>query len=66
MRERLKRERQLAGMTQAQLAQVLGISQQTISKHETGKITPAQFTLIRQYENALGVSAKELFPDVFI
>lgn len=66
MRDRLKRERQLAGLTQAQLAIKIGISQQTISKHERGKITPAQFSLIRQYESVLGVSAEDLFPDIFL
>ena len=65
-RERLKRERQLAGLTQAQLACKVGISQQTMSKHEHGKLTPAHFSVIRQYERILGVSAKELFPDVFL
>ena len=66
MRERLKRERQLAGLTQAQLAEMVGISQQTVSKHEKNRITPGHFTIIRQYEKALGVSAKDLFPDIFL
>lgn len=66
MRPRLKRERQLAGLTQAQLAQKVGISQQTVSKHEHGKITPGHFIIIRQYEKVLGVSAIDLFPDVFL
>ena len=66
MRERLKRERQLAGLTQAQLAEMVGISQQTVSKHEKNRITPGHFAVIRQYERALGVSAEELFPDVFL
>lgn len=65
MRARLRRERQLAGMTQAQLAVKVGVSQQTVSKHEKGRITPAHFSLIRQYERALGISAEELFPDIF-
>ena len=66
MRKRLKRERQLAGLTQAQLAEMIGICQQTVSKHEKGKITPGHFTIIRQYEKALGVSAEDLFPDIFL
>lgn len=66
MRKRLKRERQLAGLTQAELAEMVGITQQTVSKHERSKITPGHFTLIRQYEKALGVSAKDLFPDIFL
>lgn len=64
-RERLKRERQLAGLTQYQLARMVGVSQQTVSKHEQGKITPAHFRIIRQYERALGIEAAELFPDIF-
>lgn len=66
MRERLRRERRAAGLTQAQLAARVGICQQTLSKHELGIITPLHFDLIRQYEIELGVSASELFPDVFI
>lgn len=66
MRKRLKRERQLAGLTQAELAEMIGISQQTISKYELGKITPGHFKIIRQYEKALGVSAEDLFPDIFL
>ena len=66
MRERLKQERQLAGLTQSQLAHLIGISQQTLSKHEHGKRTPQHFSLIRQYERVLGVSAEELFPDIFL
>lgn len=66
MRKRLKRERQLAGLTQAQLAEMVGISQQTVSKHERNRITPGHFTIIRQYEKALGVSAEDLFPDIFL
>ena len=65
MRERLRRERRAAGLTQSQLAQLVGISQQTMSKHEHGKLTPGHFHLIRQYERALSVSAEDLFPDVF-
>ena len=65
MRTRLRRERQLAGFTQLQIALKIGISQQTVSKHEHGIITPSEFKLIRQYEQILGVSAEELFPDVF-
>jgi DNA-binding XRE family transcriptional regulator len=66
MRNKLKLERQLAGLTQAQLAKQIGLSQQTISKHESGKTTPGHFVIIRQYEKALGVSAEILFPDIFI
>ena len=65
MRTRLRRERRAAGLTQSQLAQIIGISQQTLSKHEHGKLTPGHFSIIRQYERALSVSAEDLFPDIF-
>ncbi len=65
-RVRLRQERQLAGLSQAQLAHLVGISQQTLSKHEHGKLTPGHFAVIRQYERILGVSAKDLFPDIFL
>lgn len=66
MRERLKRERQLAGLTQTQIAVKIGVSQQTISKYEAEKITPGHFQILRSYEKVLGVQAEYLFPDIFI
>jgi transcriptional regulator with XRE-family HTH domain len=65
MRERLRKERKIAGWTQAELAELIGISQQTLSKHELGRITPAHFDTIRKYEAELGVPAEDLFPDIF-
>jgi transcriptional regulator with XRE-family HTH domain len=65
MRERLRRERQLAGLSQAQLARQIGLSQQTVSKHELGLKAPQHFSVIRQYERILKVSADALFPDIF-
>lgn len=66
MRTRLKRERQLAGLTQQQLAIRIGVSQQTISKYESEIITPGQFKTIRELEKFFSVAAEELFPDVFL
>lgn len=65
MRSRLKEARKSAGYTQQQIAVLLGVSQQTVSKHETAVITPSHFRLIREYERVLGVEAETLFPDVF-
>lgn len=65
MREALRKARCEAGYNQAEMAQKIGICQQTISKHETGVATPAHFKTIRQYERVLGIKAKELFPDIF-
>lgn len=65
MRYRLKQARIKSGYTQKQVAVRLGISQQSVSKYETEKITPLHFKTIRKYEQLLGVQAEELFPDVF-
>ena len=66
MRDTLRQHRVAAGMTQAQLAARLGITQQTLSKHETGIRSPAHFKIIRGYERELGQPARALFPDIFI
>ena len=66
MRSRLKDARVHAGYTQKQLALILGVSQQTVSKYETEAITPSHFRTIREYERVLGVEAEALFPDIFI
>lgn len=56
MRKRagIKELRQYRGMTQEDLAGMIGVSQQTLQKWETGKRTPKKDTLDRIY-NALGV-----------
>ncbi len=66
MRSRLKQLRISAGYTQQQIAVIIGVSQQTISKYESEIITPGQFKTIRAYEKLFGVQAEELFPDVFL
>ena len=48
------------GMTQAQLAQRLNVSDKTISKWETGRGYP-DISLVEQLADALGVSIIELF-----
>ncbi len=65
MRAQLKEARIQAGYTQKQLALVLGVSQQTVSKYETEAITPSHFKIIRDFERVLGVEAEALFPDIF-
>lgn len=56
MRKRagIKELRQYRGMTQEDLAGMIGVSQQALQKWETGKRTPKKDTLDRIY-NALGV-----------
>lgn len=44
----------------------LGITQQTLSKHERGVRTPQHFKTIRGYERELKTPARALFPDIFI
>lgn len=41
MRNRLKIERAIADLTQAELAQKIGVSRQTINAMETGKYVPS-------------------------
>ena len=65
MRTALKAARKSAGYTQLQMAMILGVSQQTISKYEKAVITPSHFRIIRDCERLLGVRAEQLFPDVF-
>ena len=65
MRTALKAARKSAGYTQFQMAVILGVSQQTVSKYEKAVITPSHFRIIREYERLLGVRAEQLFPDVF-
>ena len=65
MRATLKEARKSAGYTQLQMAVILGVSQQTVSKYEKSVITPSHFRIIRDCERVLGVRAEYLFPDVF-
>jgi transcriptional regulator with XRE-family HTH domain len=65
MRKTLRTARQKAGYSQARLATKIGITQQALSKHELSLTAPGHFTLIRMYENLLGVPAEDLFPDIF-
>ena len=55
----IKTLREKKGLTQAHLAEVLGVSSKTISKWETAKGLP-DITLIEPLANVLGVSVMEL------
>lgn len=57
--ERLKKIRQEKGMSQRELGEILGVTQQTIAQYEKIKETPKAETLLR-LANALGVSIYEL------
>ena len=55
----IKNLRERKGITQAQLADMLGVSSKTVSKWETAKGLP-DITLIEPLANALSVSVMEL------
>ena len=57
--QNLKRTRQLAGLTQSQLAEKIGVHVLTVTRYETGKITPRPATLHR-LGDALGVDPSTL------
>ena len=61
----LKLARVNACMTQQELAEAVGISQQSLSRHERGESFPAHFAILRKYEEVLSVSMRELFPELF-
>ena len=61
----LKLARVNACMTQQELAALVDISQQSLSRHERGESLPQHFTIIRRYEQALATPAAELFPALF-
>lgn len=64
-RKQLKVARINADLSQRDLAQIVGVSQQTIAKWELGITTPSHFSHLRILESALDVSADKLFPDIF-
>ena len=55
----IKQLRELKALTQAQLAETLGVTSKAVSKWETGKGLP-DITLIEPLAGALGVSVSEL------
>lgn len=64
-RKELKIARISAELSQKQLSEIIGVSQQTIAKWELGVTTPSHFTHLRLLENALDEPADLLFPDIF-
>lgn len=59
---KLRNARRNAGVTQDQLAELLGINRATISKYESGAIEPTM-SQIEKICKALGISAISLFND---
>lgn len=56
---RIKEQRKKRGLTQKELAEMLGISAHTLSKYEQNQREP-KIKTIKQIANALGVSSAEL------
>jgi len=58
---RLAKYRKQKGLSQTQLAKLIGVAQSTIAMIETGKIMPSLRTALR-LSRILGVPVEELFP----
>lgn len=65
-REELKRLRLLAGLTQAQLAELAGMSETALNQLETGRTAEARISTVRKLAGALDVDITDiaLLPDV--
>ena len=61
--DKIKRAREVAGMTQNELAQAVGVSQRTIASYESGG-AKARRSTIEKLGAALKVSVKFLSDDV--
>lgn len=59
MKEKIRALREAKGLSQAELAEALGVDQTTISAWERGVAEPTLFNL-RRLADVLGVSAGEL------
>ena len=57
---RIKSEREKAELTQAALAELVGVSRKTINTVENGVFTPSA-TLAMKLAQALGLSVEQLF-----
>ncbi|MCI4011704.1 helix-turn-helix transcriptional regulator [Brevibacterium sp. ZH18] len=57
---RLKSVRKIAGLTQAQLAQLTGVSRQTIISTERGDYAPSVYLALR-IAKALATTVEEIF-----
>lgn len=64
-RKELKIARIRAGLSQYQVAALVGVSQQTIAKWEIGKSSPRTLVMIRHLSTTLETPMETLFPDIF-
>ena len=60
LRNRLKEERARLGLTQAELASLVGVSRKTINTVENGVFVPSTILALR-LAKALGVTVEQLF-----
>lgn len=58
----MRNVRRTRTINQAELARLIGVSQQTLSKYESGVLRPAPDVQAR-IAAILGVSRQEIFPD---
>ena len=52
-------------LTQKEVSELIGVSQQIYSRYEKGTATPSSFTLINKLEEVLKVDKKCLFQDIY-
>lgn len=64
MRERIRNERKVRGLTQKSLAEALSLSEIFVRKIEKGDSEPGRKTM-KKYQKFFGIRATELFPDIF-
>lgn len=58
--ERIRRERRMAEITQSELAEAVGVKQQTIAQYESGRIR-LSLEVARKIAKALDVKVADLF-----
>jgi transcriptional regulator with XRE-family HTH domain len=59
-KDKLKSERERAGLTQKQLADIVGLSDRTIQNYEHGRGGAARFEHVRAIAEALNIKTEEL------
>lgn len=55
----MKVRRALANRTQAEVADLVGCSQQAVSRISKAKLTPKTFALVRAFEVQLGIAPRD-------
>ncbi|MDR0991483.1 MAG: helix-turn-helix domain-containing protein [Ruminococcus sp.] len=63
-KDKLKAERERAGLTQKQLAQMVGLTDRTIQNYEHGRGGAARFDHVRALAGALNIKTEELVEEI--